>query len=177
MRLLAEARHYAMLLVLAALAVGPAQAQANPTGVKSNITVCAHFSGHLYEACFAYLINDSGIALRNFYANAHSADSSQAGDSLEDFHYRFRGQARTLITGRVAKWPKGRNIVGIPTISIVKASSSLVTNTARLTTRETWRVVTSAGKVLYSEPSLVHHITMARVRGKFLHIWVVTSIT
>jgi hypothetical protein len=158
--------------VVAVLAVVPG-AESRPAGT---IQVCAHYSGHLYEACFAYIVNDSDLALRSFYADGRSYDSARAADVLEDFRYRYRGQARGLIANRAAAWPRGHNTVPVPSISITSASSSLVTDTAQLTTRETWRVTTSSGRVLYTDPGRLHHISMARVQGKVLHIWVVTAI-
>lgn len=167
-----------LVAVLAAAAVTGLVATPSATPRQAGtISACAHYAGHLYEACFAYVVNDSGKVLRKFYAEGHSADTSQAGDALEDFHYRYRGQARSLVAQRVAKWPKGRNIVAVPRITIIKASSSLVNNTAQLTTRETWRVTTTSGKVLYAENNRLHDISMRRVQGKLLHIWVVTSIS
>lgn len=146
----------------------PLSASTQPAG---SISVCAHFKGHLYEACFAYVFNDSALALRGYYA-----DPSKTGDALEGFLYRYRAQARSLIAGRVAGWPPGRNTVGLPKITILKASSSLVTNTAQLTTQETWRVTDSSGNLVYAENNRLHQISMARVQGKLLHIWVVTAI-
>lgn len=146
------------------------------TAVLKTGNPCLHTDGHVFEACFAYFFNDSGRALWTYYTNGRSADPSKAGDALEDFFYRFRGSARQLIISRVDSWPKGENIVAIPRIRIIDASASLVTNTAMLITRETWRVTSTSGRVVYAENNRLHHITMKRVQGKFLHIWVVTAI-
>jgi hypothetical protein len=160
----------ALALLGASASVGQAKA--------GTIDACLYYKGHLYEACYAYIVNDSSLALRQYYANAHSTNPKQAADALEDFRYRYRGSARALIQKRVASWPRGRNNPGIPGIEILKASSSLVTNTAQLTTREIWRVTTSSGRVLYTDKAKkIHHISMARVQGKLLHIWVVTDIS
>ncbi len=137
---------------------------------------CFAYVGHVFEACFAYKVNDSGLALRNYYAYVHSADLSRASDAHEDFLYRYRSAARQLVTSRVSSWPIGENVVATPVIEILSATASLVTNTASITTRETWRVTTASGRGLYLEQNHLHHISMARVQGKLLHIWVVTAI-
>jgi hypothetical protein len=137
---------------------------------------CLHYAGHVYEACFAYVVNDSTLALRKYYQLGRSRDSNRAAGAGEDLAYRYRGSALNLIQRRVAHWPKGENVVVLPRISIVSATSSLATNTARLTTRETWTVRTTSGRLLYRESNRTHRIKMARVQGNFLHVWVVTAI-
>lgn len=143
----------------------------------TDIRACLHFKGHVYEACFAYVVNDSSLALRNYYRLANSRSNSRAADASEDLHYRYRGAALSLVLHRTARWPRGENIVGLPRITILDASASLVSDTATLITRESWRVSTNSGRVLYKESSRLHHVTMARVQGKFLHVWVVASIS
>lgn len=162
----------AAVVTAAAMLAVPA-AQSRPAGT---ISQCASLKGHVYEACFAYVVNDSLLALRNYYRLANSNDPYDSLGAGEDFQYRFRGAAYRLIQQRVAGWPAGTNTVYLPRITIISARASLATNTAHLTTRETWRVTTSSGRVLFAENNKLHHITMARVRGKLLHIWVVTAI-
>lgn len=164
-------RKLAILVVSATLGVG-----LFVTNASSAAHPCMHYAGHVYEACFAYVVNDSSLVLGPYYAKARSADPSKAGEALEDFHYRYRDQARSLIARRVASWPRGENIVAVPRITIIDATSSLVSNSASLTTRETWRVTTTSGRVLYTENNRLHHISMKRVKGKLFHVWVVTSI-
>lgn len=170
-------RKLAILVTAAALGASLLGLHASAGNVTGNDHPCLHNTGHVYEACFAYVVNDSNWALVRYYAKAHSADPSRAGGVLEDFQYRYRGSARQLIAGRVAAWPSGENIVAVPRITIINASSSLLSNSASLTTRETWRVTANSGQVLYAENNRLHHISMSRVQGKLLHIWVVTSIS
>lgn len=155
---------------------GSLSAASIPIRETSSISECLHYTGHRYEACFAYVVNDSLFALRPYYANAHSANPTKAGNALEDFYYRYRSAARQLIASRVSVWPNGENIVAVPRITVIKARSSLVSNSALLVTRETWRVTTTSGRVLYAEKNRRHHISMRRVQGRYLHIWVVTAI-
>lgn len=96
----------AILVVSAVLGAGLVGVHASASTTTSR--PCLHYAGHVYEACFAYVVNDSSLALGRYYANVRGADSSKAGDALEDFRYRYRDSARQLIASRVAAWPRGR---------------------------------------------------------------------
>lgn len=141
------------------------------------INICAHYAEHTYEACFAYWFNDSGMALRRYYRDANSEDPYDSTDAAEDFAYRFRGPAYRTIKQMVAKWPLGVNDVSVPKISIISAASSLAFNRAVLTTRESWRVTDHDGHVLLPQTIQLRHVTMCRIQGKLLHIWVVVKLS
>jgi len=160
---------------VAVIAVALAAVPAAQTRSGGTISACAHYAGHTYEACFAYIFNDSGLALRNYYRLGQSPDFGKAQDVNQDLLYRFYGDAMWQIVQRVGRWPIGVNVVPLPRISIVSATSSLDANLALLTTRESWRVTTGSGRVLFSKTNWLRHVTMCRVKGKLLHVWVVVK--
>jgi hypothetical protein len=162
-----------MAVCAAALAVIPAASSRQ----ASTISACAHVTGHVYEACFAYAFNDSAVALRNYYRLVQSPNRLQAEDANEDLLYRFRGDAMWQIVQRARSWPAGVNDVSIPKISIVSAAASLASNRALLTTRESWRVTAPNGRLLFAQTNQLRRVTMCRIQGKLLHIWVVVKFT
>lgn len=138
---------------------------------------CLHVNQHVYEVCYAYVVNDSAGALWWYYKYAHSPNPARALAARNRLESRYTGQARRLVEGRVAaKWPKkSETEVALPRITIVSVVSDLVNNQAILVTSETWRVTNKAGKIIYSE-TMRHHIRVQRVQGLILHKWVVTLI-
>jgi|SRR5215471_12167055 len=137
---------------------------------------CLQYADHEYEVCVAYIFNASLADLLPYYKYAHSPNTS-----VRDFiHYRlgsrYIGQANTLLQNRVANWPEGTMSVAIPRIKITSVNASLATNTATLTTIESWKVTNSSRQVIYQENNAHHTSTMQRVPSYLLHKWVVTNI-
>jgi len=164
-----------LAMAAAVTVVALAAVPAGQTRSVGTITACAHFSGHTYEACFAYIVNDSALALRQYYREANSEDPWDSADAAADFSYRFRGPAYRSIKQMVASWPLGVNTVYLPRITILSASASLTANRAVLTTRETWRVINHDGRVLLKLNNQLRRVTMCRIQGRLLHIWVVVK--
>jgi hypothetical protein len=166
-----------LAVAAAVLAVALAAVQAAQTRSGGTTSACAHYTGHVYEVCFAYIFNDSSLALRNYYRLVHSPDRQKAQDAREDLLYRFRGDAMRQIVRRAGKWPAGVNDVSIPKITIVSAKASLASNRALLATRESWQVTAANGRVLFVQSSQPRRVTMCRIQGKLLHIWVVVKFS
>ena len=151
-----------------------------PAFVQTTAT-CASITGHLYEACFAYIVNDAEFSLQPYYKYVHS-DSLFA--SLRDrLTLKYRSQALQTIQQRAAHWPTGTNTVKGPDIVIRKGWASLACNKAVLVTRESWTVIAPSGRVLYQERGQTHTIVLRRVPDErfrvgthVLHQWVVYAI-
>lgn len=145
--------------------------------VSQNLNdACLQFTNHEYEVCTAYVFNSSIADLVPYYAYAHSSNASLARFVQYRLGSRYTGQAAQLIRNRVAAWPPGHTDVAVPDIKILAVNSSLATNTATLTTEESWQVTTESGQVLFAETDAPHTITMRRVQSYILHKWVVTNI-
>lgn len=151
------------------------QPSGNATG-NNTLEVCAHYSGHVYEVCTAYIVNASLEVLVPYYKEVRSP--SAATRQFVDYRLgqRYTGQAKTLIENRVKDWPAGSHEVAVPDIKILSVQSSLTTNTATLHTVETWKVTTQNGKVIYQESGTHHTVTMKRVPSYLLHKWVVSDL-
>ena len=142
---------------------------------------CATITGHLYEACFAYIFNDASWSLQPYYKYVHS--NSAFAFLKNRLELKYRGQALQTIQQRTARWPSGTNTVEGPDITILKGWSSLTCNKAVLITRETWKVLTPTGRVLYQEYNQAHTVVLRRVPDErfrvgshVLHQWVVQAI-
>jgi len=173
----------ALLTACSSSVVGPTVKATGTPSSQAHQTVvnCATYTGHRYEACFAYVWNDAHWSLQPYYKYAHS-DSIFA--FLKDrLPLKYKGQALAQIQHRTANWPSGTNIVDGPHIAILQADSSLACNRAVLVTREDWTVISPNGAVLYREQQQVHTVILHRVpdeRFRFgnyvLHAWVVYAI-
>lgn len=158
----------------------PASSSSAPA-LTQTTTTCASITGHLYEACFAYIVNDAEFSLQPYYKYVHS-DSIFA--SLRDrLPLKYRGQALQTIQRRTVHWPTGTNTVRGPDITIRKGWASLVCNKAVLVTRESWTVIAPSGKVLYQERGQTHTVVLRRVPDERFHVgshvlhqWVVYAI-
>lgn len=137
---------------------------------------CLRYSDHVYEVCSAYVANASLAVLVPYYKYAASPNTGTSRYVGYRLGSRYYGDAYDTIRNRVAAWPGGTRDVAIPTIRILSVSSNLQTNTATLTTEETWRVTDKNDRIVYQESNVRHAITMQRVPSYFLHKWVVTDI-
>jgi hypothetical protein len=137
---------------------------------------CLRFQNHEYEVCTAYVANASLAVLLPYYEYAKSPNSTLARYVTYRLGSRYTGGAYQKIVNRVATWPIGNHDVAIPSIAIMSVASNLQTNTATLVTRESWKVTTESGQVIYQEVNKQHSIIMQRVPSYLLHKWVVTSI-
>lgn len=152
---------------------------ASPTGNatgSNTLEVCAHYSGHVYEVCTAYLANSSLAVLVPYYKYATSSNGTLARYVSYRLGSRYTGQAKNVIVQRVKGWPTGTHDVAVPVIKILSVHSSLTTNTATLQTEESWKVTTKSGRVIYRETNRHHTVTMHRVQSYLLHKWVVTNL-
>jgi hypothetical protein len=168
-------------VLAAAIATG---AVTLPASVASADTLneCASLQGHRYEVCFAYVVNDAHWSLQPYYKYVHS--DSFLAPLADRLPLKYRGSALRTIRSRAMHWPRGTNRVQGPSIRILQARSSLKCNKARLVTRESWKVITPNGRVLYQEKNQLHTIVMRRVPDErtriggrvLLHAWVVSKI-
>jgi hypothetical protein len=137
---------------------------------------CLRTQNHEYEVCTAYIANASTAVLVPYYAYANSSNSAWVRYVTYRLSSRYTGDAYNLLRNRVASWPSGNHEVSVPNIEVLSVNSNLSTNTATLTTRESWRVTTESGNTIYQEANTLHTITMQRVPSYVLHKWVVTGI-
>lgn len=151
-------------------------ASSQPSSSANTLDACLHYAGHVYEVCTAYIANSSLAVLVPYYKYANGSNTTLRRYVTYRLGSRYSGQAYRLITARVAQWPTGTMEVAVPYIRIIAVHSSLRTNTATLTTQETWQVTTQTGRVVYQERNQRHTITMHRVPSYILHKWVVTNL-
>lgn len=162
-----------MALVMAVAPVAAASAQAS---TMTQDDPCLHYTNHEYEVCTAYIANSSLAVLVPYYKYARSTNTTLQRYVTYRLGSRYTGSAYNTITSRVSGWPMGSFDVAVPRISILSVNSSLQTNTATLTTQETWRVENKQDKPIYQESNQLHTVTMQRVPSYILHKWVVTDI-
>ena len=151
---------------------------ATPTTAKTT-NPCLRVTNHEYEVCSAYIANSSVAVLVPYYKYAQS--SSRDSQSLQQFVTYRLGQryvepVYSSIRARVATWPAGAYDVSIPNIKILSVTSSVKTNSATLTTRETWIVKNRSNQIVYQEQNMPHTVIMQRVPSYILHKWVVSDI-
>lgn len=159
----------AAVIVFLLLAGTPASAQA--------ASGCRNYRQHQFEVCTAYAFNSSLLARAPFYRYARSGNPARVRAAFYRMRSRYRGQARWLLESQVAAWPRGQTKVSFPRIRITSVKASLRRNRAVLTTVESWLVRTrDKESLLYREDRRRHTVIMRRVRGLFLHKWVVTAI-
>jgi hypothetical protein len=152
---------------------GPSARQATEAGNHS----CLQLRRHQYEVCFAYIANASYLARLPFYKLGRSTNPDIARTFREHFESRYTQAARAFIERQTAQWPPpGQLDVFLPTIRIISVSVAADLSTATLATRETWLVRTEGGATLFAENNVSHTISLARVKSKILHKWVVTNI-
>lgn len=141
---------------------------------RSTVDVCAQGNRH-YEVCTAYIANASLAARYPFYQFGSSSNAARRQAATNRLESRYTGQARAELESQVADWPSSVS-ARIPDISIRMVAVSSDENSATLVTRESWRVTSSSGTVLFAETNQEHTVYMARVPGLILHKWVVTDI-
>ncbi len=147
---------------------------ATATPEPGTLQQCLKYQGHVYEVCYAYIVNSSLGALLPYYAYAHSGNLTAGKIVSNHLEKRYVGQARQVVVERVRGLPRGKFEIGLPFIKIVSVSSD--GNNAQLTTEETWQVHDQAGNVVYQENGLRHQVSMQRVPSYVLHKWVVSSL-
>jgi hypothetical protein len=164
----------AALLAAFLLLALPASAGA-ATRRASTLKECAHYSDHVYEACFAFAINCTALSMVPYFKYGRSPNAAWAAAARNRLESRYSGQARSKLKALANSWPVGENYVRFAKLQIISARSSLATNTATLRIRWTWAVI-SSDKRLFSELDKLHTITLKRGPGLLLHKWVVTAI-
>jgi hypothetical protein len=170
-----------LLFVTCALFGFSASSAGAQSPIEQTLSECAHFSGHRFEVCGAYMWNDAHWSLQPYYKYVHS-------DSFFAFlknrlSLKYRNDALQAIRRRARNWPSGTNTVEGPRIDILRARSSLKCNQGVLITRESWKVVSRRGSVLYQERRQIHTVILRRVPDErfrlgshVLHAWVVYKI-
>lgn len=169
-------RNKVLVLIVVLFTLGSTSAvdaaSAPPQVCNSDLTNGAK---HGYEVFTAYLANSMAEALWPYYKLGRSKNDAWVAAATNRLESRYYDQARAVIEKRVAGWPRGIQKVPVPHVEVTCLNTYLSTDTALLTTTETWKVTTKSGKLLYAEKNQTHHITMHRVPGLILHKWVVTS--
>ena len=137
------------------------------------LSECATLADRRLEVCTAYVANASLGARLPYYKLGRSENAARARLARYRLESRYVGAARIRIERQVSRWPAGARDVDLPRISIV--SVSVAGDRAMLVTRETWRVETPAGRVLFAEARGRHVTTMRKTAGLLLHKWVVIA--
>lgn len=136
---------------------------------------CGRLEARRIEVCTAYVANATLASRVPFYTFARDT-AARARAARFRLESRYTGRARARIEAQVRSWPAGRSDVDVPRVEIVSLSVSADGSSAALVTRETWRVETEAGRVLFAEQKRRHVVGLRRLEGIVLHKWVVTSI-
>lgn len=137
---------------------------------------CARYTASAYEACIAYVFDASFADAIPYYQYIKSSNSALANFVSDRIKTEYSGQAIDALKARVAGWPQGNMEVSTPNIKVLSLSSDVTSNTAYISTQETWRVETEAGRNLFQETKAHHVITLQHVQGQPTDDWVVVSI-
>jgi hypothetical protein len=137
------------------------------------------YPDHEYEACTAYVVNSSEVALQGMYKFGNNSVSLITDGARHHFRTRFMGSPRQSVEKKVESWPQTNSLTGNrvhDSIRIRSVSSSLKQDRAIIKTRENWKVTNPGGNTLLKE-SGDKNITMCRGRlpGHPLHSWFVVK--
>lgn len=171
MRFIAEARVPAVLLVfLMAFAItAPAKAETNPTVQTCKDSVVA------VAACTAYL-SATHFALQPYYKLVSNGNLSHVGaKAVFDAAYSPGAQATILLWamtwGRsINNWPVGLNKVPTSKIEFFRVVPHPACDRTLLITRESWMVIGSNNKVLYSENKRFHTVVLDKYLKQVLFV-------
>lgn len=174
-----------IILGLAIAGGGARSSEATPVSAAA-LGDCAPYTdpardtNHELEVCTAYMGNSAEVALQGIYKFGNNRASYLADGAKHHFETRYYAGPRQAVEKRVRSWPKTSSFTGnrvAEDVDLVSLSSNLQADRAVLKTRESWKVTSPDGKVLYREPRHNRDITMCRGRlaGHPLHEWFVVS--
>jgi hypothetical protein len=151
---------------------------ASPAELKAlTDQTCHTFKGEVLWACGAYVLDSIYTARLPLYQFGTSTNVTAASVFRKRFEYRYEGDARQSIENQITSWPAPRLLaVDPPHIRISSLNFSNGGRTVKLETIETWHVVTTGEKPVFTEEGKKHTVIMERA-AHGLPRWVVTRIT
>lgn len=140
----------------------------------------SRYRNHEYEACTAYVVNASEIALQGFYKFGNNRIGYLSGAARHHFATRYWAGARQTIESRVDAWPKAANLTGNRVemaVTVLSLSSNLKQDRALLQTQESAMVTDKSGRLVYNQALQTKAATICRgtLPGHPLHEWFVVS--